>query len=48
MDKPTIIDFVAYRNRRVKQEDVIPEDLVTAIELLIERLRDAKPLKQSG
>lgn len=50
MDNANIIDFVAYRNRRDIQrqahENDFPEDLISAIQLLIQRLREDNPLKQ--
>jgi hypothetical protein len=47
MDNANIIDFIAYRKHyetRLIREDSLSEDLVTAIQLLIERLRESSPL----
>jgi hypothetical protein len=47
-----VIDFATYREQRFTNKDiplpVCPEDLITAINNLIQRLREHKPLKQTG
>ncbi len=51
MDNANIIDFTAYRsyeNKALIRENSISEDLVNAIQLLIQRLREDKPLKHTG
>lgn len=48
MDDANIVDFLAYREHRgpvqTSPDLLIPEDLVTAIQLLIQRLREKQPL----
>jgi hypothetical protein len=45
MEKNNLIDFIAYRNLQESQamtQDTAPEDLATAIQLLIQHLREMK------
>ncbi len=48
MDKANVIDLIAYRDSQEKtalaSEHLLPEDLATAIQLLIQRLQEANPL----
>ncbi len=55
MKNDNIIDFVAYYRRHYKNADIgtlkhspIEEELTTAIQNLIQRLREHDPLKQIG
>lgn len=50
MDNETIIDLIAYRKHQesAMQDYATAEDLVTAIQHLIQRLREANPIQQQG
>lgn len=52
MNYSNIIDFIDYRKQvealNLASDNSMPEDLVTAIQLLIQSLREAKPLKNIG
>ena len=49
MKNDNIIDFVTYYRPHTKPtEPVIEEELISAIQVLIQRLREHAPLKQTG
>jgi hypothetical protein len=49
MNMENVVDFTAYKEARTPAKNPqMSEELVKAIEVLIQRLKDAEPLKRSS